>query len=75
MRMNPLIKSTGFGPLGKEYFPKVHSIDFAEDGMSVTYNVTLEPNKQYQILLENGYKTENDNLLKSYLIEFKTTAK
>jgi hypothetical protein len=73
MKMSPLIKSTGFGPLGKGYFPKVNSIDFAEDGMSVTYHVTLAPNKQYQILLENGYRTEKGNLLKPYLIDFKTT--
>lgn len=75
MKMNPLIKSTGFGTLGKEYFPKVNAINFAEDGMSVTYYVALEPNKRYQLLLENGYRTENDNLLKSYLIDFKTAAK
>ncbi len=75
MKMNSLIKSTGFGPLGKEHFPKVNSIDFAEDGMSVTYHVELEPNKQYQLLLENGYRTEHDNLLKSYVIDFKTATK
>ncbi|MGK0414313.1 MAG: hypothetical protein ACJA1B_002537 [Polaribacter sp.] len=66
------IKSTGFGELGKNHFPKVISIDFAEDGLSITYNVNLEPNKRYQILLENSYRTENGNPLQPFLIDFKT---
>lgn len=75
MKMNPGIRSTGFGDLGKEHFPKVESIDFAEDAMSVTYKVVLEPNKRYQIMLENGYRTENDDMLHSYVIDFKTASK
>ncbi|NER18336.1 hypothetical protein [Spongiivirga citrea] len=75
MKMNTGIRSTGFGELGKDYFPKVESIDFAEDAMSVTYKVKLEPNKRYQIMLENGYRTDNDDMLHSYVIDFKTAAK
>ncbi|MDN5204507.1 Ig-like domain-containing protein [Fulvivirgaceae bacterium BMA10] len=74
-KLDSRYKSTGFGELGKEYFPKVNSIDFSEDGLSVTYKVDLEPNKRYQIFLENGYRTSTDNLLKPYLIDFKTAAK
>ena len=71
-KMDINIKSTGFGELGKDHFPKVTSIDFAEDGLSITYKVNLEPNKRYQILLENGYRTENEIPLKPFLIDFKT---
>lgn len=74
-KMNTAMRSTGFGELGKEHFPKVSGIIFSEDGMSVTYKVDLEPNKRYQILLENGYRSAEDHLLKSYLIDFKTAAK
>ncbi len=65
-------RSTGYGPLGEDHFPEVHAIDFAADGRSVTYRVTLEAGKQYQLLLESGYRTEADNPLQPYLVEFKT---
>lgn len=65
-------RSTGFGELGQEHFPKLDGIDFAEDGKSVTYKVKLEPKKRYQILLENGYRTSEHNPLKPYLIDFTT---
>jgi hypothetical protein len=71
-KMDNRIKSTGFGELGKEHFPKLVGIDFAENGMSITYKIELEPNKRYQILLENGYRTEDEISLKPFLIDFKT---
>ena len=64
--------STGLGPLGRAHFPKVSSREFSEDGMSFTYEVDLEPNKKYQLLLENGYRNANENPLKPYLVEFST---
>ena len=72
-KMDNRIKSTGLGELGKEHFPKVKAIDFAEDGLSVTYKVELEANKRYQILLENSYRTEDEIPLKPFLIDFKTS--
>ena len=72
-KMDIRIKSTGFGELGKEHFPKLVAIDFAKDGLSVTYKIKLEPNKRYQILLESGYRTEDEIPLKQYLIDFKTS--
>lgn len=68
-------RSTGLGELGKEHFPKVHSIEFSENGKAVTYTVALEANKRYQILLENSYRTSDDNPLKPYLIDFTTAEK
>ena len=68
-------RSTGLGELGKEHFPKVNSIDFSEDSLKITYQVVLEPNMQYQILLENGYRTTTNNPLKPYLVDFKTKEK
>lgn len=72
-KMDNNIKSTGFGELGKDHFPKLLGIDFAKDGLSVTYKVKLEKNKRYQILLENGYRTEDEIPLKSFLVDFKTS--
>ena len=67
------IKSTGFGELGKDHFPKLIAIDFAEDRLSVKYKIKLEVNKRYQILLENSYRTEDEIPLKPFLIDFKTS--
>lgn len=72
-KMDTRIKSTGFGDLGKDHFPKLIAIDFAEDGLSITYKIELVANKRYQILLENGYRTEDEVPLKPYLIDFETS--
>ena len=68
--------STGidFGPLGKDYFPKISPTGrvFSEDNKTWTITVDLEPNKHYQIQLENNFKTSEWSPLKPYLIEFKT---
>ncbi|QIE58735.1 hypothetical protein G5B37_03910 [Rasiella rasia] len=68
--------STGieFGPLGKDYFPKNSVVGryWSEDNKSYTIPVDLEPNKQYQILLHNNFRTKDWIPLKPYLIEFKT---
>lgn len=48
--MDKNIKSTSFVDLGKEHFPKLIGIYFAEDGLSVTYKIKLDANKRFQIL-------------------------
>ncbi|NRB62007.1 MAG: hypothetical protein HRU40_03070 [Saprospiraceae bacterium] len=62
------------GPLGKDYLPKISPNNrvFSEDNKTWTINVELEPNKQYQIQLENNFRTNDWLPLKPYLIEFKT---
>ncbi|UZO80391.1 hypothetical protein NBT05_15720 [Aquimarina sp. ERC-38] len=71
--------STGieFGPLSKDYFPKNSAVGryWSEDNKSYTIPVDLEPNKQYQILLHNNFRTTDWIPLKPYLIEFKTENK
>jgi hypothetical protein len=73
-KMNKKYRSTEFGKLGKEHFPKVKSISFAEDGMSVIYEIMLEKNKKYQLLLESSYRSEGGIPLKPFLVEFETSA-
>ena len=73
----PLAKSnTGidFGPLGKDYFPKINSNRiFGEDGKNWTFEADLKPNHRYQIFIENNFRKENGVRLKPFLIDFKTT--
>jgi len=63
-----------FGDLGEEAFPKgTHQgRNWAEDNTTWTIPVELEPNKNYQILISNNFRTEDGIPIKPYLIEFKT---
>ncbi|PQJ82141.1 hypothetical protein [Polaribacter glomeratus] len=71
-KMDIRIKSSGFGELGKEHFPTLIGVNFSKDGLSIPYKITLKPNKRYQILLENGCRTEDEIPLNPFLIDFKT---
>lgn len=72
--LNGINTGIDFGPLGKEHLPKISPSDrvFSEDNKTWTINVDLEPNKHYQIQLENNFRTNEWIPLKPYLIEFKT---
>lgn len=63
-----------FGDLGQDAFPKndINGRFWSEDHTSWTMTVALEPNKTYQILISNNFRTEDGIPLKPYLIAFKT---
>jgi hypothetical protein len=69
-------RNTGvdFGELGEEAFPKSDFTKryWSEDNTSWTMAVDLEPNKRYQILISNNFRTEEGIPLKPYLIDFVT---
>lgn len=62
------------GPLGRAYFPKNEPSQrfWSADNASWSIGVNLEPNKRYQILISNNFRTTDDVPLKPYLIDFKT---
>lgn len=64
------------GELGREAFPKGDPTKkyWSEDNASWTIAVDLEPNKHYQILFSNNFRTEDGIPLKPYFVEFKTGA-
>jgi len=62
-----------YGELGKDYFPKTIDRFWSSDNKSWTMKVVLEPNKHYQFLISNNFRTENGIPLKQYIIEFKTS--
>ncbi|MEN2398898.1 DUF2268 domain-containing putative Zn-dependent protease [Flavobacterium sp. MC2016-06] len=71
-------RSTGidFGPLGKDYFPKLSpNRVWSEDKKSITIEADLEPDKQYQFFIDNTFRKDNQVRLKPYLIEFSTEKK
>lgn len=64
----------GYGPLGKDYFPKISLTDriWGEDNKTWTINVNLKPNTQYQFLIDNNFRVNDTRPLKPFLIDFKT---
>ncbi|MEM5566203.1 DUF2268 domain-containing putative Zn-dependent protease [Psychroserpens sp. AS72] len=72
--LNGIQNSLDYGPLGKTNYPKVdnNSRIWTNANQSYTFSITLEPNKNYQLLVSN-FRLENGIRLKPYLIEFHTT--
>lgn len=72
--LNGINTGLDVGPLGKDYLPKISPNNrvFSEDNKTWTIDVELEPNKHYQIQLENNFRTNDWIPLKPFLIEFKT---
>lgn len=63
-----------FGELGQSAFPKndVTKRFWSNGSSSWTITVDLEPNKRYQLLITNNFRTQNGMPLKPYLIDFQT---
>ncbi len=70
--MDKRFRSTGYGEKGEDYFPKVTKITFSEDGTKAVYELELEPNKEYQFIINEGYLTLRGIPLVSYEVSFKT---
>ncbi len=74
--MNQDLYSFDFGPLGALAAPKIeHSTKkWSEDGKRLSFEVTVEPIKKYQLVLGAGFMSEDKKPLKPYLLEFTTKA-
>jgi hypothetical protein len=70
--MDVRFKSTDYGTLGEEACPKINGASFAPDSLSVAYDIALEPNTRYQMVINYGYRTPEGIPLKPYLVEFWT---
>ncbi len=61
------------GPLGMAHFPKINpNRVWSADQRSITLEVTLEPEKKYQFVVDNTFRKEDGVRLKPYLVEFST---
>ena len=70
--MDKSFRSTDLGPLGKDHCPEIKSITFSDDGRTVTYEVKLQPDYHYQMILSEGYRTAKATPLVPYLLDFRT---
>ncbi|MBK9423082.1 MAG: hypothetical protein IPN54_02845 [Bacteroidetes bacterium] len=63
-----------FGPLGKIMFISSRKlIGWSNDNKTITIEVEVEPNKNYQALITNRFINKKGLALKPFLIEFRTT--
>jgi hypothetical protein len=62
-----------YGPLGENYiYTFKQLVGWSNNNKTITIEVEVEPNKQYQALITNRFRSKNGFALKPYLIDFKT---
>ena len=73
--LDPRFRSTDLGELGRDHFPKIHTIEVSPDGTNAHYKVELQPNTHYQMVLGNSYRSAaGARPLQPYMFEFTTAA-
>lgn len=72
--MNKGARGFDFGPLGDQNVMRVENfLGFSEDGKLLSFETTLQPDKQHQVLLTSRFMSQAASLpLKPYLIDVKT---
>jgi len=74
--MDPNFRNFELGPLGEKNLLKITKVaGFSEDHKSFTFEANFEPDKQYQILVNSGFRSKKQYPLIPYLIDFRTTTK
>lgn len=74
--LDTLYRGFDYGPLGENNVLRVNRfIGFSPDGLSVSFEVALKPDRQYQVMLTNRFRSREGYPLKSYVIDIKTAAK
>ena len=74
--MDTRYRNFELGPLGETNLMRVKQFrGFSEDGKSATIEVELKPNRRYQLVIGNGFRSKEGISLKPYLIDFTTSNK
>lgn len=73
--MDKRYRNFNFGPLGEANALKVKEVfGFDETGCLLSIGVALAPGRHYQLLIADGFRSQEGIPLKPYLIDFKTKA-
>ena len=71
--MDPNHRGFDYGPLGENYiYTFKQLVGWSNNNKTITIEVEIEPNKQYQALITNRFRSNTGFALKPYLIDFKT---
>ncbi|MGR3810280.1 gliding motility protein GldB-related protein [Jiulongibacter sp. NS-SX5] len=73
-KLNGIQNGLDFGPLGGDFYPEVDNSTrkWGDDLQSYSFEVNLQANKHYQLVIGSNFRLVNGIRLKPYLIEFKT---
>lgn len=72
--MNTHFRNFELGPLGENNLLRIKKvIGFSEDKKAFTFEAELEPGKQYQLLINYGFRSKDGYPLVPYLIDFTTS--
>ncbi|MGV3697382.1 DUF2268 domain-containing putative Zn-dependent protease [Flavobacterium sp.] len=72
--MNPNYRNFEIGPLGENNLLRITKvIGFSEDKKSFQFEADLQPGKQYQLIVNYGFLSNQNIPLKPYLINFTTS--
>lgn len=73
--MDKRYRGFNFGPLGGANALKVKEVfGFDETGYLLSIGIALEPGHHYQLVLDDGFRSQEGIPLKPYLIDFTTKA-
>jgi hypothetical protein len=73
--MDEAVRNFELGPLGEGNLLRlINFVGFSEDKKAVTFEIALEQDRQYQIVVGSGFMSQEVNALslRPYLIDFKT---
>jgi hypothetical protein len=71
--MDKAYRNFEFGPLGKENLLVIKKVlGFSEDGRTLSFDVELDVNKHYQLVVGEGFRNLKGASLIPYLIDFTT---
>ena len=71
--MDPNHRGFDYGPLGESnIYTFKQLVGWSNNNKTITIEVEVEPNKQYQALITNRFRSKKGIALKPYLIDFKT---
>lgn len=71
--MDPNHRGFDYGPLGESnIYTFKQLVGWSNNNKTITIEVEVEPNKQYQALITNRFRSKKGIALKPYLIDFQT---
>ncbi|MBF9239907.1 hypothetical protein I2I05_21120 [Hymenobacter sp. BT683] len=73
--MDPQYRNFELGPLGVDHLLRVQRfLGFSADGTTATVEVVVQPNRHYQLLVGDGFRSRDGRSLQPFLIDFTSAA-
>ncbi len=71
--MNPNERNFEIGPLGEDFVLRIQKVHgFSTDHRSFSFDVSLEPNRRYQLIVGSGFISKSGHPLKPFMIDVVT---